>query len=96
MELKSERLLTRRIGQVGGYAAIVNQHADLYGELFGALMGREVVLRGPTEKWIVWPAAGEGPDPREAELGETGIRVVGYGETDDGGYVFRVGRGVGV
>lgn len=34
------------------------------------------LIDAPTEKWIVWPAAGPGKDPREDELATKGIRVV--------------------
>ncbi len=62
----------------------------VFGELFEALLGEPVTFDGPTEKWIVWPAAGAGPDPRHDELQTKGIRVVGY-EADGDGYRFRVG-----
>jgi len=58
--------------------------------MFGAFLGHDVTFDGPTEKWIVWPRAGNGVDPREAELRERGIRVVGYAEDGAGG--FRVRR----
>lgn len=90
MELKSDRQMKRLVEQVEGYAAIVDQHIDLYGELFGALLGRQVVLMGPAEKWIVWRAVGDEPDPRAGELAELAIRVVGYRE-EGVGFKFRTG-----
>ena len=42
---------------------------------------------------IVWPVAGDARDPREAELAQRGIRVVGYGRAGDC-YQFSVGRDV--
>ncbi len=90
MELKDTRMLTRLVEQVEGYARLVDEHADLFKGLFGALLGHDVTFDAPTEKWIVWPAAGDDVDPREAELRELGIRVVGYRE--DEGYGFRVGE----
>lgn len=89
LELKDDRMLTRLVEQVEGYARLVDEHADLFADLYGALLGHEVRFDGSTEKWIVWPAAGEHVDPREKELRQRGIRVVGYQE--DGGYKFRVG-----
>lgn len=77
LELKDE--------QVEGYASLIDEHADLFAELYGALLGRDVAFDGPTEKWIVWPAAGDDVDPREVELRERGIRVVGYTEDGKGG-----------
>lgn len=94
LELKDDRLLSRLIEQVEGYAVLVDEHAELFARLFGALLGEEVRFDGPTEKWIVWPAAGTGKDPREDELAMKGIRVVSYNE-EDGLYRFRVGRAVG-
>ncbi len=90
LELKDARMLTRLIEQVEGYAKLIDEHADLFAELFGALLGERVTFDGPTEKWIVWPAAGAGADPREEELRVRGIRVVGY-KVDRDGYVLRVG-----
>ncbi len=90
MELKDSRMLTRLVEQVEGYAGLVDEHADLFADLFGALLGHNVKFDGPTEKWIVWPQAGDGVDPREVELGVRGIRVVGYRE--DGAYGIRVGE----
>lgn len=90
LELKDARMLTRLVEQVEGYAKLIDEHADLFAELFGALLGEPVTFDGPTEKWIVWPAAGAGADPREQELRARGIRVVGY-EVDGDRYGFRVG-----
>ena len=92
LELKDDRMLTRLVEQVEGYSAIVDEHADLFAEFYGALLGEEVRFDGRTEKWIVWPSAGGGKDPREDELAARGIRVVGY-EERDGAYVLNVGRG---
>ena len=89
LELKDARMLTRLVEQVEGYAALIDEHADLFGELFAALLGEPVKLDGPTEKWIVWPAAGAGADPREEELRAKGVRIVGY-EVDGDGYRFKV------
>lgn len=91
IELKSAREMTRLIEQVTEYAAAVDAHADLFAELFGALLGRSVVFDAPCEKWIVWPQAGASRDPREAELGTKGIRVVGYVPSGDD-FVMRVGE----
>jgi hypothetical protein len=92
LELKDARMLTRLVEQVEGYARLVEEHADLFAELFGALLGEPVTFDGPTEKWIVWPAAGAGPGPREEELRAKGIRVVGY-RSKVNGYEFSVAPG---
>jgi hypothetical protein len=57
--------------------------------MFGVLLEHEVTFDGPTEKWIVWPRAGDDVDPREAELREVGIRVVGTGRMEGTGSGFR-------
>jgi hypothetical protein len=93
LELKDDRILTRLVEQVEGYSALVDEHADLFAEFYGALLGEEIRFDGPTEKWIVWPAAGAGKDPREDELAVQGIRVVSYAERD-GAYALKVGRRV--
>jgi hypothetical protein len=94
LELKDDRMLTRLVEQVEGYAELIDVHADLFGSLFGALLGEEVRFDGPAERWIVWPAAGRERDPREEELAAKGIRVVGYSERAAGEYELRVGRRV--
>lgn len=93
IELKDSRQLTRLVEQVDGYARLVDEHADLFAELFGAVLGEDISFDGPTEKWIVWPVVGAGPDPRTQELLERGIRVIGYAKAGDG-YSFVIGPGV--
>lgn len=94
LELKDDRMLARLVEQVEGYTTLIDEHAGLFSELFGVLLGEDVRFDGPTEKWIVWPAVGDGRDPREDELLCKGIRVVTY-EVLGSSYSFRVGRGVG-
>lgn len=93
LELKDDRMLTRLVEQVEGYSVLVDEHRGLFAELFGALLGEPVTFDRPTEKWIVWPAAGVGKDPREDELAAKGIRVVTYNE-EAAEYRIRVGRAV--
>lgn len=90
IELKSRRAQKELVEQVTAYARLIDEHAGLFAELYSALLGEPVVLDVPTEKWIVWPKARMGRDPREAELGALGIRVVGYEEIA-GSYSFIVG-----
>jgi hypothetical protein len=94
LELKDARMLTRLVEQVEGYAELIDAHPALFADLFSALLGEEVRFDGPTEKWIVWPAAGAENDPREEQLAAKSIRVVGYTEMPSGNYGMRVGRGV--
>ncbi len=84
LELKDGRMLTRLVEQVESYAAPIDEHADLFAELFSALLGETVRFDGSTEKWIVWPAAGIGRDPREEELRRRVIRVVSYTQPSAG------------
>jgi hypothetical protein len=90
LELKDARHLTRLVAQLEGYSKLIDEHAGVFAELFGALLGEPVQFGGPAEKWIVWPAAGGARDLQDDELARRGVRVVGYtqGET---GYGFRVG-----
>ena len=92
IELKDSRQLTRLVEQVGGYAELIDLHADLFAQLFGALLGEVIRLDGPAEKWIVWPAVEANPDPRTEELRARGIRVAGYA-VEGGQYAFLVGPG---
>lgn len=91
IELKSAREMTRLVKQVTAYANVVDRHADLFGDLYCALLGRAVVFDGLCERWIVWPQAGPGADPREAELASRRIRVVGYAAAG-GAFALRVGE----
>jgi hypothetical protein len=92
IELKPGREMTRLVEQVTRYAALVDEHIDLFAELFTVVLGRTMDLHYPCERWIVWPhPRGHDRDPREDELASLGIRVVGY-EENDGAFMFRVGR----
>jgi len=94
LELKDQRQLTRLVEQVEGYAALVDLHANLFAELFAALLGEPVRFDAPAEKWIVWPAPPRpGADPQEDWLAARGVRVVGYTETD-GAFALGVGKSV--
>jgi hypothetical protein len=91
IELKTERQLTRLVEQVTKYAALVDEHTDVFTELFSATLGAPVGTMDGCEKWIVWPLAGDRRDPCEEQLAKAGIRVAGYEATVDG-YGFRIGR----
>ncbi len=91
LELKSDRAKKRLIEQVESYSVIIDNHADLYAQLYSALLGRKVRFVGPCEKWIVWPLAGKDKDPQEESFAELGVRVVGY-EKEKNGFSFRVGK----
>lgn len=94
IELKTARQMKRLVEQVTGYAALMDEHADLFGELFSVILGRRVELSGRCERWIVWPhPQGHERDPRETELAALGIRVVGYTEVG-GGFGFEIGDAV--
>jgi len=92
IELKDKRQLARLVEQVEDYAALVDLHADLFAELFGALLGEPVSFDGPTEKWIIWPAPDPsgGADPRTNDLLERHIRLASYFHTDER-YAFMAG-----
>jgi hypothetical protein len=92
IELKDSRQLTRLVEQVESYAALIDLHADLFAELFSALLGEAVAFDDPTEKWIVWPAVAPsgGADPRTSQLLEQSIRLASY-VLVDGRYAFVVG-----
>lgn len=91
LELKDDRQLTRLVQQVDSYSRLMDEHAELFAELYGTILDEPVAFDGPSEKWIMWPSAGEERDPREAELAQQGIRVVGYTTGDSAGDRFRVG-----
>ena len=53
IELKWKRQRTRLIEQVVGFAALVDEHADEFERLYGAVLGREVRFTGPAERTVV-------------------------------------------
>ncbi|MBK6919373.1 MAG: hypothetical protein IPH07_18400 [Deltaproteobacteria bacterium] len=94
IELKPARQMKRLVEQVTDYAALVDEHADLFGELYSVILGRRVELHAPCERWIVWPhPVRNARHPREAELAALGVRVVGYAEIEEG-FEFKIGRAV--
>ena len=84
IELKSAREMKRLLAQVNAYAAVIEAHTKLFGELFSTLLGRDIAIESECERWIVWPALPSGAEPREQELAEKGVRVVSYVERDNG------------
>ena len=90
MELKTKRQMAKLVEQLERYAAIIKQQHKQFERLFSAVLGEQIRFSGPSERWLVWPAAGSGADRREAELARQGIRVVQY-SPDGGGYSFHVG-----
>ena len=76
--------------QVTVSASLMDTHRDLYAELATAMLGFEVNLVGPAERWIVWPELPGKPGKRVEELRAEGIRVVEYRESE-GDFSFRVG-----
>ena len=94
IELKPAREMKRLVQQVTSYAALVEAHLDLFAELYSVILDDASSLEPPCERWIVWPAVEKHErDPREDELAELGIRVVGYTESDSG-FAFDIGRRV--
>lgn len=91
VELKTERRLKRLVAQVRDYAALVDEHAGLFAELYSATLGKDLIFTGPCERWIVWPMSGEDRDAREEEPATAGVRVVGYSPSSTG-FDFRVGE----
>ena len=84
IELKSARKRTRLIDQVAGYAALIEEHAEGFERLYGAVLGREVWFTGPPEQWVVWPADTVHPDRRTADFAAWGIKLIGYEEAGEG------------
>ena len=87
IELKTAREMTRLIEQVAGYASLVEEHAEDFERLYGAVLGREVWFTGSPEQVVVWPADTLRPDRRTAEFAGWDIKLVGY-EEDGEGYRF--------
>ena len=74
------------------YAALVDEQRAGFEALATALLEKPVVL-GECERYVVWPAAGEGPDRHVEDFAAVGIRLLVYGVDDAG--VFRVRAGAG-
>ena len=108
IELKTDRKMKELIEQVEEYSELFDEHAELFAELYHALLGSDYDDRRfakSCEKWVVWPArSGAGlddRDEREDDFAAKGIRLVSYYEDEDdknaGGYGiggFRVGAEV--
>ena len=94
IELKTARQMTRLIEQVAGYASLVEEHAEGFERLYGAVLGREAWFTGPPEQWVVWPADTRRPDRRTAEFAGWGIKLIGY-EEDGDSYRFVANRAGG-
>jgi len=87
LQLKDNRHLNRLLPQVENFAPLIDQHAELFAELFGAVLEEDIAFDAPAEKWIVWPAVAFQPDRQTEKLRERGIRTVCYTETN-GSYEF--------
>lgn len=83
--------MSRLVEQVSGYAALIDDHADLFADLYGALLSEPLAFHAPTESWIVWPRRGIRSDPKEQELRSRGIRLVTY-ELGGNNYRFTAGN----
>ena len=82
------------VKQVTEYARLVETLLELFNELFSVVLGREVNLSSPCEKWIVWPhPVGHDRDLQSNTLAQLDIRVVGYTEVTDG-FRLKVGKRV--
>ena len=53
LDLKDDRQLTRLVQQVDSYSRLMDEHARLFGELHGTIVGEPVTFDGPAEKWIM-------------------------------------------
>lgn len=96
IELKTERNKAELIKQVKEFSRLIDTHADLFGELYGALLGDHIAFARPCERWVVWPAAKDnnnGPDIHEDDFAAQGIQLVTYIQdpSRSNGYQFRVG-----
>lgn len=78
IELKSERAMKRLIEQLDRFSSLIDQHLDAFGRLASTMLEIPIQWSGSTQKVLVWPAADKPVDPRASELGQRGIRCVGY------------------
>ena len=94
IELKTRRLKTQLVKQVSSYSELLEEHCELFEELFSVILHRRVTLQKPCQRWIVWPyLPGHDRDPQEESLAHQDIRVVEYSKTP-GCFEFRVGKPV--
>ena len=90
VELKTERAMTRLARQLSDFARLIESHRPAFERLYSAVLGAELRFTHTPEKWLLWPEAGHGADPREQELADQGIGVVQYAAKHEG-YRFHVG-----
>ncbi|HSC89814.1 MAG TPA: hypothetical protein VLC09_21205, partial [Polyangiaceae bacterium] len=85
VELKSERALTELLRQTRIYAEFLDNHRDALAGLASAILGEDILITEPCERWVIWPSAGSpGPDPRTKDFADAGVRVVSYRIVNDG------------
>lgn len=84
IELKSEREKKRLIDQVAGFASLVEEHAEDFEHLYGAVLGHDVLFTAPPEQWVVWPPVTGHPGRAASEFEGWGIKVIRYVEDGDG------------
>jgi hypothetical protein len=90
IELKSARLVTELLEELDRFAPLIDLHARLFEELFGAILRRTVRFAGPAERWVIWPSAGCEPDRQRAAFEERHARLVTYTEPTPGQFEFRL------
>jgi hypothetical protein len=75
--------------ELNRFAPLIDQHSDLFEELFTAVLGSTVHFAGAAERWLIWPAAGPGPDRRARAFSDRQVRLVTYREGPVGHFEFR-------
>lgn len=89
IELKSARRMEEVLRELDRFAPLIDQHSDLFEELFTAVLGSTVRFAGAAERWVIWPAAGQGPDPQARAFSDRQVRLVTYREGPVGHFEFR-------
>ncbi len=93
IELKSSRHMARLVEQLTDFSQELHLYRHEFSQIASGLLGEKIRLAREPELWLVWLGLGSDltTDPREAELGAQGIRVVQYARDGDN-YRFHVGR----
>ena len=89
IELKSFRDTKELFIELDRYAPLINLYANLFEELFSAVLGQSVRFAGAAERWAVWPAASGEPDRQRTAFAGHGFRLFTYNERTPGPFEFR-------
>ena len=93
VELKSDdNSRAELFRELDRYAPLIDLHAKLFEELFGAVLGQAVHFSSPAEKWAICPPASRNPDRQLGAFADRDVRLITYKEPTHGQFEFQLER----